>query len=259
MPPSKRLIESLVNDLVRAREDVTVALYRVLKDYSRDEAILILSKSKMADKALKAKYEKALKKLTKAQIAELKALEATVPLTESMLQGLAGIAEATFMDALMKDAAIVKKVLTYVILTGKPSYIATGLEEMGGLSRAQIKTIANTALNTYSRSVRAAMAAEAPTETLYVYEGPNDAKTRPICLDMLAAGPLTTAEIDSRYPGAFLDGGGYNCRHSWVPMAGTSQKKAQTNQERAQKHIENLKKKGKWEDPKTLRQQKGKK
>jgi hypothetical protein len=36
---------------------------------------------------------------------------------------------------------------------------------------------------------------------------------------MGAAGELTREEIDSQFPGAFVDGGGYNCRHSWVPVS----------------------------------------
>ena len=51
---------------------------------------------------------------------------------------------------------------------------------------------------------------------LYVYEGPADDRTRDECLQMMAAGKLTKQEIQDRFGNAFIDGGGYNCRHSWV-------------------------------------------
>ena len=80
------------------------------------------------------------------------------------------------------------------------------------------ETLANTSLDTYSRAVERVMAEQDPAGTLYVYEGPEDDRTRDECLAMLAAGELTLAEIDAQFPGAFVDGGGFNCRHSWVPV-----------------------------------------
>jgi hypothetical protein len=32
---------------------------------------------------------------------------------------------------------------------------------------------------------------------------------------MLHAGELTLDEIEERFPGSLIDGGGFNCRHSW--------------------------------------------
>ena len=63
------------------------------------------------------------------------------------------------------------------------------------------------------------MADQDPPDALYVYEGPSDDRTRDECLAMIAAGALTRAEVEAQFPGAFVDGGGFNCRHSWVPEA----------------------------------------
>ena len=35
---------------------------------------------------------------------------------------------------------------------------------------------------------------------------------------MIAAQPLTQDEIETQFPGALTDGGGFNCRHEWIPI-----------------------------------------
>jgi len=81
----------------------------------------------------------------------------------------------------------------------------------------QVENIINDALRTFEQSVIAEMARDLPVNTLYSYVGPLDEKTRPLCRHILARSPLTRQQIDSRFPGAFLDRGGYNCRHMWLP------------------------------------------
>ena len=76
----------------------------------------------------------------------------------------------------------------------------------------------NTTLNNYSRQVTNQMMKVAPKNTKYVYIGPIDDKTRPICLKMWSAGTLTLKEIDEKFPARFVEGGGFNCRHQWTPL-----------------------------------------
>jgi hypothetical protein len=66
------------------------------------------------------------------------------------------------------------------------------------------------------------MVEDMPDDTEFVYVGVNDGKTRPICKSMINAGSLTRAEIDDQYPGAFIDGGGFNCRHRWAVQTSLS-------------------------------------
>lgn len=86
------------------------------------------------------------------------------------------------------------------------------------LSAPQIGTLTNTSLRTMSRTAFASGAAELPKDTKFFYDGPNDDKTRDYCLQILQAGEMTRAEINSQFPGAFTNGGGFNCRHSWTPV-----------------------------------------
>ena len=84
------------------------------------------------------------------------------------------------------------------------------------ISNAQMQTLVNTTLNTYSRQVTNQMMDIAPKTTKYVYIGPVDDRTRDECLDMSSAGALTLEQITSRFGDAVLvDGGGFNCRHKW--------------------------------------------
>jgi hypothetical protein len=101
----------------------------------------------------------------------------------------------------------------------------------------QAETLANTALNTFERNVTAQMTAFDPADATYVYQGPIDQKTRDICLKMMASGSMTRDEIDSQYPGAFVDGGGYNCRHRFARETSVSRKL--TDPQQAEKFIEN--------------------
>ncbi len=92
--------------------------------------------------------------------------------------------------------------------------LMTGVQS--NLSEGQIETLINTSLSTYERNVKTAMMNEMPEDTLYVYVGPQDEKTRDICNEMLGAGELTRDDIIGSFGASVLQsGGGFNCRHSW--------------------------------------------
>ena len=55
----------------------------------------------------------------------------------------------------------------------------------------------------------------------YFYAGPVDSKNRDICADILSSSLQTTGwtMADIQGSGAsFIGGGGYNCRHEWLPF-----------------------------------------
>ena len=95
----------------------------------------------------------------------------------------------------------------------------------------RVENIINEALRTFEQSVIAEMARDLPHSTLFTYVGPLDAKTRPLCRHILARSPLTRSQIESRFPGAFLDRGGYNCRHLWLPNEPINKKQRQSAHE----------------------------
>ncbi len=138
-------------------------------------------------------------------------------LSEETVQGLVDTFSESFLARANAFPAQVKEATVRTLLSGGGvDDLRRALAE--AVPEQYARTLANTSLNTYSRSVERAMAEQDPPDQRYVYEGPSDDRTRDECLAMLAAGELTLAEIDSQFPGAFVDGGGYNCRHSWVPV-----------------------------------------
>ena len=84
------------------------------------------------------------------------------------------------------------------------------------ISNAQIQTLINTTLNSYSRVVTNQMMDTAPNNTKFVYIGPADEKTRDECLKYIRAGRLTKQQIiDKGWRETLVNGGGFNCRHKW--------------------------------------------
>ncbi len=170
-------------------------------------------------------------------------------ITDEMLNALTELDRATLIANAKNMAGRVKAELRRGILAG------LGIEEIeAGLADsfppALAKTLANTLMNTFSRSVNLEMADSLPKTQKYIYEGPVDEVTRDICLEMSSAGPLTMAEIDSRFPGAFIDGGGFNCRHQWVPVETVPG--ALKKSDKAQRRVKEKKDAGEYQKPKTV-------
>lgn len=109
------------------------------------------------------------------------------------------------------------------------------------LSPRRVENIVATTLSTYNRSVLMVMAEGLPQDELWYYHGPLDNKTRPVCRLMLGYRGLTKANVESRFPGALIDGGGFNCRHRWMPQKSDSKvsssalKQVQDNPKKFQK------------------------
>ena len=88
------------------------------------------------------------------------------------------------------------------------------------LSDHQIRTLVDTTLFNYSRTVTYMQMQEEPKDTLYQYIGPIDGRTRDICLQMGSAGTITKSEIEKTFGSSVLVyGGGYNCRHKWQSVS----------------------------------------
>lgn len=86
----------------------------------------------------------------------------------------------------------------------------------------QARTIYDTALSEFSRIAVTSTATGADDEA-FLYSGPIDGLTRPFCLDRVGR-VFSRARIDEMDNGqldnTLITGGGYNCRHTWVPVPG---------------------------------------
>ncbi len=116
----------------------------------------------------------------------------------------------------------------------------------------RVDNVIETAMTNYQQQVIFAMAEELPQDQRYTYSGPLDNKTRPLCREIIAAQPLTRQQIESIFPGSFVDRGGYNCRHLWLPLSSKSE--YTEDRARARNDIKNKKRSGKYKKPETLKQ-----
>jgi len=224
---------------------------------SRDEILLVLQSLDMEDLILnQLGFQTDIDELMSVYEKALAGMEMTGTVTNEVLTSLLEMDRATFMrEAGMMGENIRKQVARGVISGATEREIAEGiLGGAGGTIRPdQAETLANTALNTFERNVTAEMANLDPADATYVYQGVVDDKTRDICLEMVSAGAMTREDIDSQFPGAFLDGGGFNCRHRWARE--TSSSKKLSNEKGAKSVIQDKEKKGKWRTPQTYQQQ----
>ena len=197
-------VTSRVYDLIQAGQTKEQIISVISTDQFRN-AILNDSKFKASTNTLNALYLRALNDID--QFADV---------DPQALQALAKVNRTTFITKLSNDVADnIQANLTTGVLGGLSKEEV--IEAMNvNLRPDQIETLVTTAINTYTASVVSLMADKLPDNTAYVYRGPIDEKTRPICLDLMSRGEMTKAEINRLYPGKFIDRGGFNCRHQWA-------------------------------------------
>ena len=147
----------------------------------------------------------------------LQTIQGFAVLSEETLLTLKNYSTETLLNQLDNMGAIIKKEVVNGIIAGNPtSTVLEAVRGQGALSRRQLQTVIDTAMNEYSRSVTKIMIDKMPADVEYQYIGALDEKTRPKCLEMMAAGNLTKKEIERRFGSeVFINGGGYNCRHKW--------------------------------------------
>ena len=187
---------------------------------------------------LKAKVQKATAIYGEAH---KKVLESTINFADIDGKGLVSFAR---LNEELFDSAIIRNVSGQIrtqvaqgLQAGLTAKQITQQVAVSSISNAQMQTVVNTTLNTYSRMVTNQMMDIAPDNTKYVYIGPVDSRTRDECLDMASAGAITEEEIVSRFGEAVLiDGGGFNCRHKWEIQ---SKEGGFNDPEEAKKRLEN--------------------
>lgn len=171
--------------------------------------------------------------------------------TESQLVALQNVQRSS----ILKYTEHLGELVRQEVITGTQIGLdADGIKDR--LSRSvnvsRIDNVIETAMTNYQQQVIYAMAGELPEDQKYYYEGPLDKKTRPLCREILARQPFTRQELESRFPGAFTDRGGVNCRHLIIPVSSNDEYKKTRGP--AQKEIAELKKSGKYKKPETLKQ-----
>ena len=209
--------EQIARIMDTAKEELVASLVGISSQIDDVPAFLDSLLAMDIEGTLKAKVQKATSIYANAHRG---VLESTIGFADIDGKGLSTFAR---LNEGLFDSAIIRNIAENI-----RGEVARGLqaglnakqiaEKVGqsSISNAQMQTVVNTTLNTYSRMVTNQMMDVAPDNTKYVYIGPSDDRTRFECLEMIAEDEMTESEIIAKFGEAVLiDGGGFNCRHKW--------------------------------------------
>lgn len=207
----------LITDIILEVQERTISeLYALRGNKSAEEFINFIERLNVKEVIL-SKAENAIAIFESTHSGMLQSIQGFADLSEETLQVLVNYNRDSLLSQLDNMAQIVKKEVINGAIAGSPTKaVLDKVRGQGSLSKAQLQTLINTSMNEYSRNVTKLMIDKMPSDTKYVYIGALDDRTRPECLEMMSAGELTEAEIESKFgSGVFSEGGGYNCRHKW--------------------------------------------
>jgi len=202
----------------KAKAEMIADLYNIKRSMTLGEFIEIISTIDI-DGTLKRKLQKATSVYANAHRQVLESTIGFANIDSRILTGFASLNEQLFNDSIIR--VISGNIRTQLVAGGEAGLsvaeIIAGVTD-SSISNAQMQTLVNTTLNTYSRQVTNQMMDDAPDNTKYIYIGPIDEKTRPDCIEFAGAGKLTHEQIRSageKWKKSLVDGGGFNCRHKW--------------------------------------------
>jgi len=253
--------KSMAEAIAKVTQTVGKYVAKSAEGMTANQIIVYLNQLDMKGLILELGFTGDIEAVSIAQLQLLQNFEVTAPISGEVIQSMVDINTATFNEYAGTYSQALKQELVKATLAGtspaqsiKNIASATGLEGAELIkAQKQIRTLVTTQLKTFSRQVNSVMSESLPKDQKYIYMGNASDNTRDICLDMLSSPPLTRAEIDSQYPGAWQDGGGFNCVHRWSAVTELASKF--NDKKGADDRIQSLKDKGKWSTPQTLQQQ----
>ena len=208
--------KQIVNLVDKARADIITQLYNVRRSYTLG-AFIDLMLTIDLEGTLKSKLKNALSVYANAHRGVLETTIGFSDVDPKALSSLAKLNEQLFDNSIIRTiSGNMRNKLVSGVQVGLTAQQITESVISSSISNAQMETLINTTLNTYSRQVTNQMMKNAPAKTKYVYIGPVDDVTRDECLEYANAGELTEAQIlGFGWEASLSDGGGFNCRHKW--------------------------------------------
>ena len=207
---------SLITEILLEVQERTIAELYALKGNKSSEEFIRFIEGLNVEGVILAKSKNAINIFEQSHSGMLQSIQGFSALTEDTIQTLINYNTNSLLSQLGNMAQIIKREVVNGMISGVGiSDVLDKVRGQGALSAGQLQTLIDTAMNEYSRSVTKLMMDKMPNNTLYVYIGALDDKTRPKCLEMMSRGELTKGQIESDYPDSFINGGGYNCRHKW--------------------------------------------
>ena len=222
LPPDQLFIEQQseeLSDMILQVQERTVSEVYALKGDRSIEQFLIFISGLSILEIIRAKAVNIINGFRQSQGTLLQKVKGFAVIPEEALEVLVDMNTNSLIGQLDNMASVIKKEIMNGVVGGvNPDEILKAVRGQASLSKGQLKTLIDTTMNDYSRTVTKLMMDKMPENTKYEYIGPLDAKTRPECVEMIAAGRLTKAQIlstFSKFGNILSSGGGYNCRHKW--------------------------------------------
>ena len=226
-------IDNIASQVARQTDQLQQELVRDLLTLSKadrfqsiDEFLFALEQLNIQE-LVNIKARNIMQGYTSAHTMVLKDMDIIANITEETLRSLTNFSTSTFSEHLGQMGNIIKKEIVKGAIAGSTEKgIFDAIQQQAGLSGKQMETLVTTGLNDYSRSVSKVMIDQLSDKQQYRYVGAIDDRTRDVCLDMWGSGNLTKEQIESRFGASvFISGGGYNCRHQWIPVQAESKSK----------------------------------
>jgi hypothetical protein len=214
----KKEIQNLKDSYLKMVGKITAAALSLRKKgRSKEEILTSLSDPRFKETILSdQQFKGSLNNLSLLYGDTLKSMSKFGDINSNTILALTKLNKSTFIDKLEGDIVnSVKSNLANGIVSGlSKDQIIDSIQS--GFRPDQIDSLVTTAFATYTASINSIMADSLPDNTAYIYRGPIDSKTRPLCLALMSRGEVTKKEIEKEFPNVFVERGGYNCRHQWA-------------------------------------------
>tara|TARA_Y100001973_G_C5197628_1_gene335387 strand:+ start:1415 stop:2140 length:726 start_codon:yes stop_codon:yes gene_type:complete len=216
-------LDSIVNDFAirmgTAQQDIIQSLSTLVKGTTHEEATIILSNIDIQS-ITSTKIAGAITLFDKGVENILVNTFTTANVDERALRALMlsvrNDLSSRFVNTMPQQ--LLREVSRGISLQMTPSQILSSFTDIYDYKPYQLEAIINTAFSQYSNSMMNMIADKLPDDTLFVYIGPNDAKTRDECVERINMGKVTRQEIlDSRFGN--MDNAIWNCRHGWEQLS----------------------------------------
>lgn len=142
--------------------------------------------------------------------------------SQQRIAALAALGEANLLGTAEDiTTALVQAVSVWAFTVTDPNRILQVLADVTDTEFTKVQTLFDTQSSIYGRQITALSTENLGPSQPFLYTGPIDGRTRDWCLSRVGK-VYTRTEIEQmdngQLPNPFLSGGGYNCRHTFIPV-----------------------------------------
>ena len=209
-----RIAEIIAEKTNKAVEEVVNSLIELTQEKTAEEALELLSGINLKY-AMESKLAGAFGLYEQGVVTMLGNMYSTTTIPEAslrlLLNNTKSLLVAELTDKLSKN--LLQSVVNGIATQQTVSDILAQIDVL----TPDLETLVVTAFGQFSNSVTNLMSLNLPENTLYIYIGAYDSKTRTRCEEKIGFGPATRSAIISRF--GDMNNEIWNCRHGWEQMS----------------------------------------